>query len=123
MPVEDITRVGSPWNKVVDPVGRVKRSIMLPYLKNPAVIELDVPFNGVVKQIVFRVPVLTNDNTAELKILDEDDNELFASGEKEANKSHLLDAERALCGTITLRIETSGNETEDRTFEVVIYHL
>lgn len=123
MSVENITREGNYRNKINSPVGRIKKTITLDYISAPAVIELDVPFNGLTKEIVFKVPALTDSHTAELKILDEDDNELFASGEKAESKTHILIAERALCGTLTLRIETSGNETADKVFDVTIYHL
>lgn len=121
--MEDVTREGCYRYKISDPVGRIKKTITLDYVSAPAVIELDMSFNGLTKEIVFKVPALTDTHTAELKILDEDDNELFASGEKAESETHVLIAERALCGTITLRIETSGNETADREFEVAIYHL
>ena len=123
MGVEDITREGNYRNKINDPVGRRKKTITLDYVSAPAVIELDMPFNGLTKEIVFKVPALSDSHTAELKILDEDDNVLFASGEKAESETHVLIAERALCGTITLKIETSGNETADRAFDVTIYHL
>ena len=123
MPVTDITREGNYRNKINLPVGRIKKAITLDYGVNPAVVELDVLFNGLTKQIVFKVPDLTDSHTAELKILDEDSTELFAIGEKAESETHVLIAERALCGTIRVRIETSGNETVDREFEVTIYHL
>lgn len=123
MAVEDITRIGNYRNKINSPVGRIKKTITLDYSTDPNSIEEDVEFNGLTKQIVFKVPDLTDTHTAELKILDEDDNELFASGEKAESETHVLIMERALCGTITLLIETSGNETADKAFDVIIYHL
>ena len=121
--MDDITRKGSYRNKINEPIGRIKKTITLDYASAPAVIESDLAFNGLTKQIIFKVPDLTDSHTAELKILDEDDNELFASGEKAESTTHTLVVERALCGTVTLRIETSGNETADKEFDVTIYHL
>ncbi len=123
MSVEDITRDGNYRNKINSPVGRIKRTLNLDYSADPDSIEEDIEFNGLTKQIVFKVPDLTESHTAELKILDEDANVLFASGEKAESETHVLTAERALCGTITLLVETSGNETADKAFDVTIYYL
>ena len=103
------------------PVGRVK--VTSTVLDTTAAIETDVAVNGLTKQLHFIIPALDVTDTAELLLHDAEDNILYASGELAQSTSHVINAERALCGTITIRIETSTAQAADRAFTVYIYYL
>lgn len=84
--------------------------------------ELDFAFlNSAVTQIHFTIPDLDDTDTAELLIHDEDDNVLYASGEKAEDTTHVINVERSLCGALTLRVECSGAQAAERTFVVKMY--
>ena len=104
------------------PVARTKQTVTVAAAGTNA--ETDVTaFNGLTKQIQFTTPNLDNTDTAELKLQDEDDNTLYASGELAESTTHVLNVERAICGTLTLRVECSGAQTSEVAFTVTIYYL
>ena len=102
-----------------------KFTITLDQSDDADLIVYPIPFtmNGLLKQIHFTVPDLDNSDTAELILKDSDGNEIYASGEKAESTTHVINVERALRGTITLRIETSGDQAADREFKVVLYYV
>ena len=106
-------------------IAKVKYTITLDQSDDGDLIELDTPeaLNCLTKQIHFKVPNLDNTDTAELHLKDVDGYYLYSSGEKAESTTHVINVERALRGTITLRIETSGDQAADREFEVVIYYV
>ncbi len=73
-------------------------------------------------QILFVVPALTGSHTAELKIQNEDDKDLFTSGELAESTTHTMLVSRRLVGDIAFKVETSGNEDDAAvTFYIYIY--
>jgi len=104
-------------------VGRLKTAVTLdPDTGLDDEKEVDITIVGVVTQIHFVVPALDS-GTCELLLHDEDNKILFASGELAASTTHVLNMQRAVCGTTTLRIETSATQTAARIHSVVIYYI
>lgn len=103
------------------PVARLQTTVLVASTGTNA--ETDVQINGLSKQFQFTVPDLDNTDTAEFKIQDEDNHTLYASGEKAESTTHVLNVERALCETMTLRVECSGPQAAARTFTVTIYYV
>lgn len=101
--------------------GRKKLTVNVPV--ETAAGETDVPMNCLIKQIQFTVPALTGSHTAELKLQDEDNNTLYASTEKAESTTHVLTVERALCGLVTFRVETSGAEDPTVNCTVTVYYI
>lgn len=74
-------------------------------------------------QILFVIPDLTASHTAELKIQNEDDKNLFTSGELAESTTHTMLVSRRLVGDIAFKVETSGAETTAAvTFDIYIYY-
>jgi len=73
-------------------------------------------------QILFVTPALTSSNTAELKIQNEDNEDLYASGEKAESTTASLVITRRLVGDIAFKVETSASETVAAVeFTIYIY--
>ena len=72
------------------------------------------------QQILFVVPALTGSHTAELKIQNEDNKDLFTSGELAESTTHTMLVSRRLVGDIAFKVETSGSET-DAAITATIY--
>ena len=87
--------------------------------------ETDVALNGVIKQIHFTVPDLDAADTAELLLHDADNKVLYASGEKAESTTHVINVERAVCGTITFRVECSASQEDaaSNVFTVYVYYV
>ena len=77
--------------------------------------------NCLIKQILFVIPALEGSHTAELKIQNEDDKDLFTSGELAESTTHNILAERQVVGDISFKVESSGTETTGVTIYVYIY--
>lgn len=103
------------------PVARLKSTVTVD--KDGTNGEEDITINGLTKQIQFTTDDLDDTDTAELKLQDEDNNTLYASGELAEDTTHVLNVERAVCGTTTLRVECSGQQVAEREFTVTIYYL
>lgn len=74
--------------------------------------ETDVELNGIVKQVIFNIPALTGaSTTAELLFHNEDDDEVYASGERAEGTKHTLNFERPMCGIVTFRVEQSASQS------------
>jgi hypothetical protein len=103
-------------------VGRVQKTVTV--ADGSATGETSFEFNGIIKQVIWDVPELTDVNSAELKILDEDDNEIYASGERAENTKHTLTFERAVCGSPTLEVtQNVAQSGADASHTVVIYYI
>ena len=87
--------------------------------------ETDVVLNGITKQIHFTVPDLDAADTAELLLHDADNRIIYASGEKAESTTHVINVERALCGTITFRVECSASQEDaaSNVFTVCVYYV
>lgn len=85
--------------------------------------ESDAELNGITKQIIFVVPDLDDSDTAEVKLLDSNDYELYASGELAESTTHVINVERAMAQTTTIRVECSGTQAANRAFVVKIYYV
>lgn len=73
-------------------------------------------------QIIFVVPNLTASHTAELKIQNEDDKDLFTSGELAESTTHTMLVSRRLIRDIAFKVETSGAESDGAvTINIYIY--
>lgn len=88
--------------------------------------ETQVPaLNCEVTQIHFETPDLDDTDTAELKIQDEVDNNIFTSGELAENTSapaHVLQVLRTLVGDMTFRVECQGQQAAERAFHIYYYY-
>jgi len=82
--------------------------------------EVNKDLSGRITRILFKVPDLDSTNTAELKLQNSDDEEIYASGELSENITHRLEVSIDVIGTITFRIECSGSQSADRTFKVYV---
>lgn len=82
--------------------------------------ETDLAINGWVSRLQFDVPDLDDSDTAELKLLDEDGDLLFASGELAKDTVYLIPVSLDLCGQVTFKVETSGSQTAQTSFKVKI---
>jgi len=72
--------------------------------------------------ILFVVPALTSSHTAELVIQNEDNENLYASGEKAESKTTNLAITKRLVGDIAFKVETSASETAAAVeFTIYIY--
>ncbi len=89
-------------------VGVVKTAVTV--ADGQTVKEEDIPFNGLIKQIVFNVPALTG-ATSELLLHNEDTDELYASGERAESIKHTLTVDRAFAGILTLKVETNSAQS------------
>ena len=73
-------------------------------------------------QILFVVPNLTSSHTAELLIQNEDNEDLYASGDKAESLTTSLVVTRRLVGDIAFKVETSAAETAAAVeFTIYIY--
>jgi len=73
-------------------------------------------------QILFVIPELTSSNTAELLIQNEDNEDIYASTEKNEKTTSNLVVTRRLVGDIAFKVETSASETAAAVeFTIYIY--
>ncbi len=101
---------------------RLQKTITVP--SGDTNVELDVTdLLGLTRQIFFVIPDLDDSDTAELKLEDSDNYDLFTSGELAESTTHIINVERVMTGTITIRIECSGAQASDRDFVVTFYGL
>lgn len=98
------------------------KSLVMDVSSDATTITAGLPINGLVQQIQFVVPDLDDTDTAELKILNSFDNEVYASGEKAESSTHIINVQRPVTKTMSLKIEASDTQSADRTFTVVIYY-
>lgn len=107
-----------------NPVAVRKLSMTLDYSEDNQNISENIKLNGTPDMIVFGVPDLENTNSATLIFLNADSVELYNSGEKAEDTTHKITSgvDVPLCGTITVKITTSGAQTADRDFTVTIYY-
>lgn len=85
--------------------------------------ETDLEINGVIKQAIFNVPVLTG-ATAELLLVNEDDHNLYISGERAESTVHTLTFDRAFAGNLTVRAEANAAQSgSDATITVTLYYV
>ena len=84
--------------------------------------ESDITVEGYINQILFNTPSIDGGGaTAEIKILNENDKERYASGELAESSDHVINREMRLSGTTTISIETSISVGADKTFAIEIY--
>ena len=102
-----------PYEEVID----------ITVLSGQANAEIDKDLGGRITRILFKVPDLDGTDTAELKIQNSDNENLFESGELAESATHRLLLSVDLIGTITFRIECSGEQASDRAFKVYVTML
>mgnify|MGYP000725221767 CR=1 FL=1 len=85
-----------------------------------SVAELDKDLAGRITRMLFVVPDLDDSNTAELKLQNADDENIFESGELAENTTHRLETSIDVVGTITFRVECSGAQTTSREFKIYV---
>ena len=116
-------------NKMAIPLDQYRpvalQYVLVTVLDNGTNAETDVEMNGVIKQIHFITPDLDDTDTAELLLHDADDHVIYASGEKAENGSHVINVERAVCGTITFRVECSASQEDaaSNPFYIFVYYV
>ena len=118
MPVQDYGDRGEPRSLIA------RKVVTVTVASGAAAGETDLDnFNGLIQSVFFKVPDLKATNTAELKLQDEDNDSYFASGEKAESDTYNLLLERAVAGTLTVRVETSDIQDADKEFSVIIMYL
>lgn len=80
--------------------------------------EADVRLSGRITRMLFKVPNLDDTDTAELKLQNSDNEDIFASGELAESTTHKLETSVDVASTITFRVECSGSQTATRFFKV-----
>lgn len=61
--------------------------------------------------------------TAELILQDEDGYQVYSTGEKAEETTHVIDVDKPLTGNTNLRVETSVPQPVDRSFIVKIKYV
>lgn len=85
-------------------------------LSGATVGEVDITLNGRLEEYVLVIPVLDATTTATLKILDEDDQEWYASSAFALNTTQPIVVTRLLCGLTTFQVVCSIAQAANRTF-------
>lgn len=106
-----------------DSIKRIERTMVVDVSEDNNSVETQ-PFeiNGRLRRAVVVVPDLDSTNTATLNVVDQEGQNAYqktAMAESATSNNTGLDV--ALAGDCTLQIVTSGNQTADRTFTVVLY--
>lgn len=82
-----------------------------------------IEINGNIRQIIFVVPDLDSSETSELLLIDEDSYTIYASGEKAESTTHILNVDRLVRGTLTLKVECASAQDAARTHVVKLYYV
>ena len=80
--------------------------------------ETDKIIHGTVTRMIFKIPTLGGGDTAELKLQDIYNENHFTTGELAESTSHLIHTSLDFQEVVTFRVECSGDQTADTTFNV-----
>jgi hypothetical protein len=109
-------------------IQRYSTSLVLDFAVHNNYIEsAQIPFNGLLRGAVLIVPALEVAHTAKIEFFDADDNLLFSKATLAQSTTHqiLTDANNMyiqipFSGTTKIKVTTSGAQTANRTFGVVL---
>lgn len=109
-------------------IQRFKKTLVLAFGTNPTTIaSTAAPINGLLSGVIVTVPNLDSTNTATINIKDEDGNTVYTKGTiaKSTTSQSYVDTNNhplriPLSGNYTVEIVTSGDQTANRTFAVVL---
>jgi len=107
------------------PCGRICKVLILPSGGSVITGSYDSQTDGLnilTKQIHFKIPDLTGTGSAAFLITDTDGNTLYDTGYLSESTTHVLNVERALCGSpITFNVRTDADQTAAASFVITIY--
>lgn len=103
------------------PNTRIKKTLVVDVSEdNNSVLSEPFEINGRIRRAVIVVPDLDSTNTATLVIKDEDGFTVYTDSAVAENSTANETTDIAVAGQHTIEITTSGNQTADRTFTVVL---
>lgn len=80
--------------------------------------ETDVTIHGRLTRMIFKIPALGVGDTAELKLQDTNNENHFTTGELAESTSHLIHTSLDCQEVVTFRVECSGDQVADATFNI-----
>lgn len=103
-------------------IQRIKKTLVLDFAADDNQIISDAfDLNGILRRVVFVVPELDSTNTADVTLKDVDGYTVYSDTAVAENSTANETADLAVSGSHTLTVDTSGAQTADRTFTVVLY--
>lgn len=102
-------------------IQRIKKTLVLDFSADDNQIISDAfEVNGIIRRVVFVVPDLDSTNTATLTLKDVDGYEVYSDATVAESTTANEVTDKAASGQHTLTVDTSGAQTADRTFTVVL---
>lgn len=105
---------------VQNPVWRKKIKVTVP--SGSATGSTDVVLNGTLRRTHFLIPTLDSGDTAEFIVQDEDANPAYESSMlAQQTPPYNPRMDEDVAGTVTFKVNTSGNQAADRIFYITPY--
>ena len=103
-------------------VGVVKKTVTV--ASGDAIGTVDVELNGIIKQVIFTIPNLTTAAKTELRLANEDGDNIYESGLRNESLTHTLTFDRGVAGTVSIVASTDTAHTSgDADHTATIYYI
>lgn len=103
-------------------IQRIKKTLVLDFSEDDNQIVSDAfDVNGILRRVVFVVPALDSTHTASFTLKDADGYTAHTKAAVAQSTTDSENVEKAVSGDHTLTVDTSGAQTANRTFTVVLY--